>query len=112
MEPILSALQSGLSALGFGRSSAPGLFVWLAGLGLLLVGWIWLLVRAFRTRILWGLGVLILPPLGLVFAAKHFRRAVPPVLLLCFGLAAILSARFAENYFVNQFVGPLERINN
>ena len=46
-------------------------FYMLAG-GLAIAGlaWIWLLVRAFRQHRRWGLGSLVLPPVGLVFAAS------------------------------------------
>jgi hypothetical protein len=44
--------------------------------------WIWLIVRAYRQRRAWGLATLLLPPLGLVFAARHPRRAAAPLILV------------------------------
>ena len=44
--------------------------------------WIWLLTRAFQERRAWGWTSLLLPPIGLVFAARHPRRGAVPVLLM------------------------------
>jgi hypothetical protein len=60
----------------------------LAGLTLLLIGWIWLVRVAWRQRRAWGLGVLILPPAGLLFAVAHWPAARRPFLLGLVGLVA------------------------
>jgi hypothetical protein len=52
-------------------------------LGLLAV--VWLIVRAFRTRLAWGLACLF-PPVLLVFCAIHFRKLVGPLMLLFIAL--------------------------
>lgn len=38
-------------------------YLWLAGLALVLVGYVWLMIRAFKVRFLWGLSFLLLPVL-------------------------------------------------
>jgi len=58
------------------------LFIIGAVLGL--VGGIWLLVVAFRTSILWGLGSLFIPPVIIIFAIMHWGDAKKPFLIaLC-----------------------------
>jgi hypothetical protein len=49
-------------------------------LGILLyaAGLIDLLVTAFRQNWLWGLGVLVCPPLAVVFALMHWKKAAWP----------------------------------
>jgi hypothetical protein len=53
-----------------------------------LIAMAWLIVRAFRTRLAWGLACLF-PPVLLVFCAIHFRKLFGPLVLLL--IAAILS---------------------
>ena len=53
-------------------------------------GWIWLLVRAFRERRAWGWCSLFLPPAGLAFAGRHPRRGAAPLLLIM--MAALVAA--------------------
>ncbi len=60
----------------------------LAGLTLLLIGWVWLVRVAWGQRRAWGLGVLILPPAGLPFAIAHWQAARRPFLLGLVGLVA------------------------
>jgi hypothetical protein len=65
---------------------ANALYMQLGGLAVALAAWIWLLVRAFRVRLVWGFGALVIPPVGLIFAARHPRKGVPPLGLLLLGL--------------------------
>lgn len=83
------------------------------GLLLILFGLLWLVVQAFATSLLWGLGSL-LPPLPLLFIVRHWQRARRAVMLMGLGfiplvvgltllashdadrLAAILSLRWLE----------------
>jgi hypothetical protein len=65
-------------------------YVFLAGLALLFVGWVALLVTAFRVRVGWGVGVLVFPPAALVFVSKHPKQSRIPVGLLLLG--ALLAA--------------------
>lgn len=88
-----------------------GLIILAAAALLATVAWIWLLVRAFKVRVAWGLGVLVLPPLALLFLLCHFRRAAAPTGLL---LAAVLlgSVPYGLNYYHHHYVdlGPREKM--
>jgi hypothetical protein len=79
------------------------------GLAVATVAWIWLLVRAFRQHQRWGLGSLVLPPVGLVFAGRHLRKGAAPLLLL---LLSILVAALPALYtlYVPLDLGPVEKI--
>lgn len=59
------------------------------GLGLVLVGNIWMLVRAFTESILWGLAVLFLPIVGLFFLVMHWDKAKHPFLVNLLGIAML-----------------------
>lgn len=61
-------------------------YIFLTGLVLLVLGALWLVVAAFRTRIWWGLGILLFPPTALVFFAKHSTRSLIPSLLMFCGI--------------------------
>lgn len=58
----------------------------IAGNALALIGYLWLVIRAFGTSLGWGLGTLILAPVGLVYALLHFRRALWPLVLILVGV--------------------------
>ncbi len=58
----------------------------IAGGILTALGWVWLVVRAFRTAILWGLGVLVMPPLAVMFLVRRPERAAAPVGTVLLGL--------------------------
>jgi hypothetical protein len=63
-----------------------GFIILVVGLALLAIGYLWLMVRAFRTGFWWGLAALLLAPLGgLVYAVVHRRRALGPVLVMLLG---------------------------
>jgi hypothetical protein len=88
-------------------------FVLIAGLVLGAVGFLWLVAAAFKVRKAWGFGVLLFPPLALVFIPTHFRRSAAP--LVVFLLAGVLlGAPYAINYYNEKFVtlGPREKIVN
>lgn len=51
------------------------------GLVLLIVGGLWLLVKAFQKSILWGLGSLFIGPVLLVFAIMHWEACKKPFLI-------------------------------
>jgi hypothetical protein len=68
------------------------IYLWFGGLGLVLLGGLWLLVNAFRTRIWWGLGFLAVLPIP-AFVFKHFRRAWAPLLTCVVGLGLVIGAR-------------------
>src|SRR5262249_41360775 len=87
------------------------LFVIVAGALLGMIGFVWLVVRAFRQRWWWGAMLIVLPPAALVFIFGHFRKAAAPVCLL---LAASLIAAdpYAVNYYERHFIPlkPYEQI--
>jgi hypothetical protein len=66
-------------------------YMQVGGVALALLAWIWLLVRAFKQDRRWGLGALVFPPVGAIFAGRHPRRGGIPfaVFLICVVLAAI-----------------------
>jgi len=59
---------------------------WL-GVALSLVGWLWLVVNAFRESALWGIGSLIISPIALIFGLLNFGENKIPLLLSIAGLA-------------------------
>jgi hypothetical protein len=65
--------------------------VW-AGLILMLVGGLLFLVAAFRESILWGLGVLFLPFVSLIFLVLHWSRAKDSFFLQLYGIALVVLA--------------------
>lgn len=60
----------------------------LGGAAVAAASWLWLIVRAFREQWQWGVGTLVLPPAGFVFAARHPRKGVAPLLLASLGILA------------------------
>jgi hypothetical protein len=50
-----------------------------------IVGWIWLVVVAFKTGVWWGLGTLFIPLVGLIFAIMHWSEAKVPFLVSIVG---------------------------
>jgi hypothetical protein len=78
----------------------------LSGLAIIAVGYFWLVVRAFRTRILWGLGLVVFPPLAFVFLYVHLPRVSAPLRVLLVGWA-IFIAPYAANFYQRFFV-PLK----
>ncbi len=88
-------------------------FVLLAGLVVGVVGYFWLVIAAFQVSKLWGFGVLLLPPLALVFVPTHFRKSVAPLVVLLIS-SVLLGAPYAVNYYIEHFadLGPREKIVN
>ena len=86
-------------------------YIAVAGIGLAVVGLLWLIVAAFRVRWYWGLAVLLFPPLGLIFGLRlHVREeAVGPFAIMAVGLA-IGSAPILYNKFTPVDLGPYERM--
>jgi len=82
-------------------------YILVAGAVIVLAGYFWLIARGFRTRIWWGLGLLLFFPLALLFIPKHFRRSLGPFLVMVLG-GAVLAMHYAVNYFLRHHVdlGP------
>jgi hypothetical protein len=63
--------------------------MWL-GLILLFVGGLVFIIAAFRESILWGLAVLFLPFVSLIFLILHWQRAKDGFFIQIYGLLAVL----------------------
>jgi hypothetical protein len=58
-----------------------GLILVCVGLAIAAVGGIWLIVVAFQESVLWGLGSLFIPLVGLAFVISHWDTAKRPFLV-------------------------------
>jgi hypothetical protein len=65
-------------------------YMQLGGLAIAAIAWFWLLVRAFRESRIWGLGSLVLPPVGLFFVGRYPRKGITPLIL--FGSSLLIAA--------------------
>jgi Leucine-rich repeat (LRR) protein len=65
-------------------------FLQVGAVPVVVCAWIWLLLRAFRQQRVWGWTSLLVPPVGLAFAARHPRRGTAPVVLMV--LAVLVAA--------------------
>jgi hypothetical protein len=72
-------------------SETTGFAILVAGIAIITIGWLWLVVRAFRTSRWWGFPVLLVPPVGLIFIVACRRPALGPVLVMLLGLAVTAS---------------------
>jgi hypothetical protein len=86
-------------------------YVLLLGAALAAVAYIWLLIKAFRTRLAWGIGMLLFPPTAFLFVFRHFRASVGPLLVFLLGGLAF-AAPYAWSYYEHHFtrLGPHERV--
>ena len=57
----------------------------LVGLAVAVVGSLWLIVVAFQESALWGIGVLVVPFVSLVFTVMHWKVAKRPFLVSLVG---------------------------
>jgi len=64
------------------------------GLGILIVGGIGLLISAFRTGIFWGLAVLFIAPVALIYLIVHWQDAKGPFKLQVVGILIIAVAAY------------------
>lgn len=77
----------------------------LAGLGLMLLGFILILVSAFKESILWGLGCLFIHIVALVFVLTHWEESKSGFLLYVGGIGAIvLGAMMGGNFKASPFL--------
>jgi Leucine-rich repeat (LRR) protein len=60
--------------------------LFLGGLAVAAVGWIWLVIVAFRTSKTWGFLHLVAPPAALIFIPKHWSRTRAPLGVILAGL--------------------------
>ena len=61
----------------------------LVGVLIALIGWFWILIRGFRHRLGWGFAILLFPPLGIVFALRHWGKGRVPLCLILLGCLII-----------------------
>lgn len=61
---------------------------WL-GIVLSLIGGLWIVVNAFRTSVLWGVGSLLVPFVSLVFALMNFGENKIPLLISVIGMVLV-----------------------
>jgi hypothetical protein len=60
------------------------------GMGLLVIFQIWFIVEAFSESAMWGLGVMFVPVVSLIFTIAHWERAKKPFLLSLLVAAPII----------------------
>ena len=71
---------------------------WIAGILLPIsailgvIGWLWLLLEAFRANVLWGIGCLIFPIVWLAFLIVHPGKAFKPFAIYVLSLFLLLAA--------------------
>lgn len=85
-------------------------YLYLSGLGVMAVGWLALLVTAYRTSWKWGVGSTLIPPVGIVHAYKHPQRGGWPLAIVAVGFA-LFAASFLD-WFVLLDLGERDRVVN
>jgi len=76
----------------------------LLALVLSLVGWVWLVVLGFKDHWGWGLAILLIGPVGLVYGFMNFSKAKIPTILLLVGtiLYFVAGAGMVSNMQLHQ----------
>ncbi|HEV2695177.1 MAG TPA: hypothetical protein VG347_19945 [Verrucomicrobiae bacterium] len=64
----------------------------IVGIVIYLVGWLAVLIAAFRESILWGVACLLLPIVQLFFIIVHWSKAKKPFFLQLLGLVVMIVA--------------------
>ncbi len=71
----------------------------------MLVGSVWLLVKAFQTSVLWGLGSMFVPFVSLIFVVMYWDDAKKPFLISMAGFAVyfvgIMAGGFGEEMMMS-----------
>ena len=65
------------------------------GIALLVVGSIFALLAGFRESVLWGLGMLFVPFVGLIFLVMHWSKAKNSFFLQLYGLGFLIAGAIA-----------------
>ena len=60
------------------------------GLAIFILGGIGLLIAAFRTNVLWGIGCIVIPPAAILYTFMHWQDAKNPFLLQLCGFFLLL----------------------
>lgn len=68
-----------------------------AGVVAIVIGGVWMLIRAFSEGIIWGLGCLFLPLVSLFFLIVHWRQAKDPFFLQLLGIGIIFGAALLDS---------------
>lgn len=71
--------------------------IFFIGLLILCIGGIGLLIAAFRTGIIWGLTVLLIAPVSLLYLVLHWQNAKGPFKLQMLGLLIILVCAYISD---------------
>ena len=88
-----------------------GYWVLLAGLVIAIASLIWLVARALRVSLGWGLACLVFPPAVLLFAARNFSRAKWPLAAMVLGLGLAVGTIAINRLVVNRLsLGPREKV--
>jgi len=86
-----------------------GLYIELAGLALMVLGWIWMTATAFRRGVGWGVFVLLCPPAAPFYGMWRGRAALPPLLAMGLGFV-VLAAPPILNRMAPVDLGPRDKI--
>ncbi|MDX1962466.1 MAG: hypothetical protein SFX18_04890 [Pirellulales bacterium] len=73
------------------------------GITLLVLGWIWLLIRAWRQSVGWGLLSTLVPPCGVFFAATHYPRVRGPVWTLVTAIT-LIGVTYGGAHLLSQYI--------
>ena len=76
----------------------------IAGLLLCTAGWVGLWFEAFRQSILWGLLVVFIPPVTVVFAFRHWRTARSRALCLLIGVGLLALGALLPQILLPQII--------
>jgi FtsH-binding integral membrane protein len=74
---------------------ALGTALLVIGLVVTVIGSIWFLITAFQESILWGLAIMFIPFVGLLFLAARFEVAAKP-----FGISLLGSLMMLAGFFM------------
>ena len=86
-------------------------YLFIAGAALFAIGFFWTVAVAFGERKVWGAGVLICPPLAVVFPLVFPQRAWRPALLMAMGVAAFCLPSLVTRIAAVD-LGPFETTEN
>jgi len=78
-----------------GTQAQPGevpqsvsLLLW-GGVVICLLSFFWMVAVAFQESMLWGLAVLFIPPVAIIYWITHFREATPPFVIGVIGVVVL-----------------------
>jgi hypothetical protein len=64
----------------------------LFGVGLYLIGWVWLIIAGFVESVPWGVGTIFFSPIGLVFSLFHWPEYKVPTFMYIAGVVLYVIA--------------------